>query len=83
MGFAFNLPGDNRCSLATAGIVETMVTGFFDYLSKDIDKLTNMTSCLVTSPARTKEVSAGIRQIKSRVQDMGAVDVGDLEDCYN
>jgi hypothetical protein len=78
--FAFDLVGDNRSALTTAGIVEAMVTGIFDYLSKDIDKLTNMTSCIVTSPTQTKEVSAGIRQFKSRVKDMGAVDVGNLEE---
>ena len=78
--FAFDLPGENRSELATAGILEAMITGFFDYLSKDIDKLTNMTSCIVTSSDRAKEVSAGIKQFKSHIKDMGSVDVGDLEE---
>jgi hypothetical protein len=81
--FAFDLVGENRSALTTAGTVEAMIAGFFDYLSKDIDKLANMTSCIVTSPARTKDISAGIRQFKSQVKDMGSVDVGDLEDCYS
>jgi len=79
--FAFELPGENREGTATADIVEAMIAGFFEYLSQDIDKLSGTTSCIVTSAAQIKEVSAGIRQFKSRVKDMGSVDAGDLETC--
>lgn len=81
-GFAFDLPGDNRSALTTAGIVETMITGFFDYLSKDVEKLTNMTSCIVTSADNAKKISAGIQNFKSHVQDMGSIDAGTLEDSF-
>ena len=77
--FAFDLPGENRGSLETAGIVDAMVTGYFDYLSGDITKLTDMTCCIVTSCDQVKEVSQGIQRFKSHVKDMGSVDVGDLE----
>ncbi|MEN6375096.1 MAG: M17 family peptidase N-terminal domain-containing protein [Smithella sp.] len=81
-GFAFDLPGENRNALTTAGIVETMITGFFDYLSKDVEKLTNMTSCIVTSADNAKNITVGIQNFKSHVQDMGSIDAGALEDSF-
>jgi hypothetical protein len=80
--FAFDLVGENRGPLETAGIVEAMVTGYFDYLSEDITKLTDMTCCIVTSCDHVKEVSQGIQRFKSHVKDMGSVDVGDLENSF-
>ena len=73
--FAFELPGENRISLDTAGIAEAMVTGFFDYLSQDAGKLSKMTSRLVTSPAQVKDVSTGIKNFKTNVKDLGTVKV--------
>jgi hypothetical protein len=73
--FSFELPGENRISLDTAGIAEAMVTGFFDYLSKDTEKLNKMISCLVTSPNQVKDVSAGIKNFKANVKDLGTVKV--------
>jgi hypothetical protein len=78
--FATDLIGDAAGSLPAAGIVEAMVTGIFDYLSQDVEKLAGATSCIVTTASRTKDVSAGIRQFKSHVKDMGTVDFGALED---
>jgi hypothetical protein len=80
--FAFDLPGENRSSLTTAGIVEAMVTGFFDYLSKDVNKLDNITSCIVTNPAQVKEISIGLQHFKANVRDMGSVDIGSLENSF-
>ncbi len=73
--FAFELPGENRISLDTAGIAEAMVTGFFDYLSKDAKKLNKMTSRFVTSLAQVKDVSTGIKNFKANVKDLGTVKV--------
>lgn len=80
--FAFDLPGENRSALTTAGIVETMITGFFDYFSKDIEKLADMTPCIVTSPANIKEISVGIQHFKENVKDMDSVDVSALENNF-
>jgi hypothetical protein len=80
--FAFDLPGESRSSLAIAGTVEAMVTGFFDYLSKDVEKLANMTSCIITHPALVKEISIGIQRFKSNVKDMGSVDASSLENSF-
>lgn len=80
--FAFDLPGENRSALTTSGIVEAMVTGFFDYLSEDVGKLGNMTSCIVTAPANVQEISAGIKRFKANSKDMGAVDIGNLEGSF-
>ena len=80
--FAFELFGEGRFNLVTANITEAMVTGFFDYLSTDIEKIANMTACTVTSPARLKEVSLGIQQFKNNVNDRGTVVVGELENSF-
>lgn len=73
--FAFELPGENRISLDTAGIAEAMVTGFFNYLSQDAEKLNKITSYLVTSLAQVKDVSTGIKNFKANVKDLGTVKV--------
>ena len=80
--FAFDLPGENRGVLPVAGIVEAMMTGFFDYLSQDIEKLANMTSCIVTSDASVKEISTGLQHFKSTGKDMGSVDIGALGNSF-
>ncbi len=80
--FAFDLPGENRSSLTTAGIVETMITGFFDYFSTNIEKLAIATPCIVTSTANLVEISTGIKHFKSNVKDMDSVDVSALENCF-
>ncbi|PKN76329.1 MAG: hypothetical protein CVU52_05230 [Deltaproteobacteria bacterium HGW-Deltaproteobacteria-10] len=80
--FAFDLPGENRSALTTAGIVETMITGFFDYFSTNIEKLAFATTCIVASPANLKEISVGIHHFKSNVKDMDSVDVSALENNF-
>lgn len=80
--FAFDICGVGRSSLVTANIVEAMVTGIFDFLSADIEKIANMTACIVASPSHLQEVSLGIKQFKANVQDKGAVDVGELENSF-
>jgi len=77
--FGFDLPGEGRAELATAGILEAMVTGFFDFLSEDVSKLSAMNICLATSPARLKEVAEGIRQFHKNVRHLGSVDFSALE----
>jgi len=77
--FAFEIYGEDRFSLVTSNIVEAMVTGIFDFLSADIEKIANMTACIVTSPAHLQEVSLGIQQFKTNVNDKGSVVVGELE----
>ena len=73
--FAFDLPGENRISMDTADIAQAMVTGFFDYLSKDEEKLAKMTPCIVTSVAQLKNVSTGIKNFKTKVRELGTVKV--------
>jgi hypothetical protein len=77
--FAFDLCGEGRSNLITSNIVEAMVTGIFDFLSADIEKIANMSACIVTSPAHLQEVSAGIQQFKTNVNDKGSVDVCALD----
>ncbi len=80
--FSIDLPGIGRSDLAAAGTVEAMITGFFDFLSEDVDKLASKTCCIVTSPANVEEVSLGIRNFKTNVRDLGSVDVSSLNNCF-
>ena len=80
---SFDLPGAGRSELSVAGTVEAMVTGFFDFLSEDINKLSAKTFCIVTSPASLEEVSLGIRNFKSNVRDLGSVDISSLINCFD
>ena len=80
--FAFDVCGEDRSSLITANIAEAMVTGIFDFLSADIEKIANMTACIVTSPARLQDVSTGIQQFKTNVNDKGSVVFGELENSF-
>jgi hypothetical protein len=80
--FAFDLCGKGRSSLVTSNIVEAMVTGIFDFLSADIEKIANMSASIVTSPAHLQEVSLGIQQFKTNVNDKGSVVFGELENSF-
>jgi hypothetical protein len=81
--FSFDLPGEGRSDLSIAGIVEAMITGFFDFLSEDSNKLSSKAACIVTSPASIKEVSRGIKNFKTNVRDLGTVDIGALINCFD
>lgn len=80
--FAFEICGEDRSSLVTSNIVEAMVTGIFDFLSADIEKIANMTACIVTSSAHLQDVSLGIQQFKNNVNDKGSVVFGELENSF-
>ena len=77
--FAFDLPGDGRSELNTAGTLEAMMTGFFDFLSDDVSKLANVSICLLTSSERLAGVEQGIAQFHKNVRHMGLVDFSALE----
>lgn len=77
--FAFEICGENRTGLVTANIVEAMITGVFDFISADIEKIINMSCCIITSPAYLRDVSLGIQQFKTNVNDKGSVDISALE----
>jgi hypothetical protein len=80
--FAFDLYGEGRSNLVTSNVLEAMVTGIFDFLSTDIEKLSKMTASVVTSSVHLQEVSLGIKQFKTNINDKGSVDVGDLENSF-
>jgi hypothetical protein len=73
--FAFDLLGENRISMDIAEIAQAMVTGFFDYLSKDEEKLTKITPCMITSAGHLKEVSIGIKNFQAKVKDISTVKI--------
>ncbi|MEE9913655.1 MAG: hypothetical protein K4571_18235 [Deltaproteobacteria bacterium] len=81
--FAFDLPGEGRSELTTAGILEAMITGYFDFLSEDVSKLTHMNVCLVSSSERLKDVAEGIRQFHKNVRHLGSVDFSALEPHFS
>jgi hypothetical protein len=80
--FAFDLHGEGRCDLAIAGIAEAMLTGFYDFLSADKKKISNMAACIVTSPSHLEEASIGIKHFNANCRDSGFVDVGELENSF-
>lgn len=77
--FAFDLPGEGRSALTTAGSLEAMITGFFDFFSDDVSKLTSTNICLVTSTEKLKDVAEGIKQFHKNVRHLGSVDFSALE----
>ncbi|MDP2853537.1 MAG: hypothetical protein Q8O28_04725 [Smithellaceae bacterium] len=78
--FAFDLPGEGRSELTTAGMLEAMMTGFFDFLSNDVSKLANVSICLLTSSERLAGVEQGIAQFHKNVRHMGLVDFSAVHD---
>ena len=78
--FAFDLHGEGRSQLLTANIMEAMITGFFDFLSTDITKLSAIDACAVAPAASFPSVFQGIRQFKANVNDKGSVDISSLEE---
>jgi hypothetical protein len=80
--FAFELYGEGRSNLVNSNIVEAMITGIFDFLSTDVEKLGRMSVCAVTSSINVQEVAQGIKQFKTNVNDRGSVDIGMLESGY-
>lgn len=78
--FAFEFYGEGRVNLVTSNIVEAVVTGFFDFLSSDVEKLSRTRACAVTCPGSFQAVFQGLRQFKSNVDDRGSVDVSSIED---
>jgi hypothetical protein len=80
--FAFDLYGAGRSDLVTSNVAEAVITGIFDFLCSDIDKLSGMNACLVTSSTKLQEVSLGIKQFKNNVNDRGSVDISALENCF-
>jgi len=80
--FAFDLYGENRFNLVTSHIMEAMVTGIFDFLATDIEKLSRMNTCVVTSPSNLQAVSLGIENFKKNVNDKGSVDFCLLENHF-
>ena len=80
--FAFDLYGEGRLSLATSNVVEAVVTGIFDFLSSDIEKLSRMKTCAITSSSNLQAFSQGIRQFKTNIDDRGSVDISSLEESF-
>ena len=78
--FAFDLHGDGRSRLVTSNIMEAMITGFFDFLSTDINKLSAINACAVAPSASFTSVFQGIRQFKTNVNDKDSVDISSLEE---
>jgi len=79
---AFDLYGQGRLNLVTSNITEAVITGIFDFMSSDVEKLSRMKACLVTSSSNLQDVSLGIKQFKTNVNDRGSVDISTLEEVF-
>lgn len=80
--FSFDLPGEGRTILATSGMFEAMVAGFFDFFSGDVSKLGAMNICLVTAKERLPEIADGISQFNKNIRHHGAVDFSPMESNF-
>lgn len=80
--FAFEIFTENRTGLVTANVVEAMITGFFDFISDDIEKISKMSCCIVASRSQLQDISLGIKKFKTNVNDKGAVDISTLENNF-
>lgn len=80
--FAFELPGDGRFLLSRPPAAQAMFTGFFDYFSQDVNKLTDARVCLMTSSDALNDVACGIKQFDKNVRHMGSVDFSALEPYF-
>lgn len=80
--FSFDLPGEGRVLLTSAGMFEAMVAGFFDFLSSDVGKLEAMNICLLTAKERLPEIADGIEQFNKNIRHHGAVDFSLVESYF-
>lgn len=80
--FACDLYGEGRLNLMTSNIAQAMITGMFDFLSSDIEKLSVMEASIMTSSSGVQDVYAGIKQFKANVHDKGSVDVSAMENGF-
>lgn len=78
---SFDLIGGGRTDLTVAGTTEAMITGFFDFFSENVNKLSTKSCCIVATPPNVEEVFQGIKNFKANVRDLGSVDISRLTDC--
>lgn len=81
--FSFDLPGEGRTVLTSAGMFEAMVAGFFDFLSGDVARLDAMNICLMTAKERLQEVADGISRFHKNIRHHGAVDFSAMEPHFS
>jgi len=73
--FSLDLYGENRANLKIPNIMEAIVTGIFDFLTSDVEKLDAMKVCVVTSSENLQAAFQGVKQFKGNVNDRGSVEV--------
>ncbi len=73
--FSMDLPGAGRCDLSTSGIVEAVVSGWFDYFSTDVHKLAAAKICMIAEKSFSKDIAQGLERFEKNVRHLGSVDL--------
>jgi hypothetical protein len=73
--FAFNLPAAGRCHLSVSGITEAMITGCFDYLSKDIEKWATASTCIMADEPHLEDVFTGLENFQRNTRDVSVIEI--------
>lgn len=67
--FAFDIPAIGRCNLEVPLMTEAMITGCFDFLSKDIEKLDSVSPCVLGDESSLDEIVLGLHKFKVSVKE--------------
>jgi hypothetical protein len=75
--FAFNLPAAGRCHLSVPDITEAMMTGCFNYTSKDIEKWAEFSATIIIREAYLKDVIRGLENFQRNTRDVSVIEIQD------
>lgn len=67
--FAFDIPAIGRCNLEVPLMTEAMITGCFDFLLKDIEKLDSVSPCVLGDESSLDEIVLGLHKFKVSVKE--------------
>ena len=73
--FAFNLPAVGRYHLSVPGMTEAMMTGCFDYVSKDIEKWAAFSTAILARESHLADVITGLENFKRNTRDVSVIEI--------
>ena len=72
--FAFNIPAAGNCHLDVPTITEAMITGCFDFLSRDIEKWATFSTGILTHESYLEDVIKGLQNFRHNVRDISVIE---------
>lgn len=73
--FAFNLPAAGRCCIDISGMTEAMITGCFEYFSKDIEKWAAASTSILVDGSHLKDVITGLENFQRNTRDVSVIEM--------